>query len=180
MSYSVKYEKTDTNNELPLNLEIVKQYLNVSIYNTTDDYLLTELILMASEYAEWYIEKSLTQSTWKLVCDGKIPKRINLSFGPVKRIESIILTQDNIPETLNENKYIFDSDLWFVSFKESLGDGKIVVNYSAGYTQDTIPYPIRCGLLQNVYYLYINNEKMIDIKSSINNFYNPFKIGIKL
>lgn len=180
MSYSVKYEKININKELPLNLDIVKQYLNVSQYNTENDYLLTELVFMASEYAEWYMEKTLTKSKWKLVCDGYIPKRINLSFGPVEIIDSINITKDNIQTVLSKDEYIFDQDLWCIFLKNCLGDAKIVIHYSAGYTQDTLPYPIKCGILQHVYYLYISHGKITELKTVMNDLYIPFKMSIRL
>ncbi len=41
---------------------------------------------MATDYAEWHMEKSLVKQTWQVSYEYYVPRRIYLSYGPVSKI----------------------------------------------------------------------------------------------
>ncbi|MCA4774818.1 phage gp6-like head-tail connector protein [Wolbachia endosymbiont of Mansonella ozzardi] len=59
---------------LPVTLKEVKSFLRVENYQ--DDKLISSLISVATDYAEWYTEKSLVKQTWQVSYEDYIPHRI--------------------------------------------------------------------------------------------------------
>ncbi|WP_264723201.1 head-tail connector protein [Wolbachia endosymbiont (group A) of Sphecodes monilicornis] len=68
----------------PVTLEEVKSFLRIE--NDQDDKLISDLIFMATDYAEWHMEKSLVKQTWQVSYEDYVPRRIYLSYGPVSKI----------------------------------------------------------------------------------------------
>uniref|UniRef100_A0A1A9VK03 Uncharacterized protein n=1 Tax=Glossina austeni TaxID=7395 RepID=A0A1A9VK03_GLOAU len=66
----------------PVTLEEVKSFLRIE--NDQDDKLISDLIFMATDYAEWHMEKSLVKQTWQVSYEDYVPRRIYLSYGPVR------------------------------------------------------------------------------------------------
>ncbi|UIP91775.1 head-tail connector protein [Wolbachia pipientis] len=68
----------------PVTLGEVKSFLRIE--NDQDDKLISSFIFMATDYAQWHMEKSLVKQTWQVSYEGYIPRRIYLSYGPMNKI----------------------------------------------------------------------------------------------
>ncbi|MDN5248250.1 MAG: head-tail connector protein [Wolbachia endosymbiont of Tyrophagus putrescentiae] len=146
----------------PVTLEEVKTFLRIE-NNQNDDQLILSLIAMSTDYAEWHMEKSLMKQTWQISCEGHIPRRIYLSYGPVQKIISVTSRNQKL-------EYYFSS---VGSYIESTNTQELNITYEAGY--DNVPGQIKQGLIQHVAILYKNRESDISSHlSEIKKVYSPF------
>ncbi|AAZ68425.1 head-tail connector protein [Ehrlichia canis] len=161
---------------LPITLSEVKSFLRIN--NNQDDTLINNLITMASEYAQWYIEKSLMKQTWEISCSGYIPGKIQLLFNPIIKVNYVKITHTNGTEELIDQKYYYvDTIQSYISFNKQIHGNKIEIVYEAGYTDNaSIPAQIKHGILHHVAVSYKNREsENINNLTFIKNIYSPFR-----
>ncbi|QOD38218.1 head-tail connector protein [Candidatus Wolbachia massiliensis] len=154
----------------PVTLEEVKSFLRIE--NDQDDKLISDLIFMATDYAEWYMKKSLVKQTWQLSCEGYMPYKLHLSYGPVRVIISVTaISKDQEKKTL---KYHFSDVGDCVEFSNYLNAIRIDVVYEAGY--DNVPEQIKLGIMQHVSVLYKDRESEVSSHlSEVKKVYSPFR-----
>ncbi|WP_395877431.1 head-tail connector protein [Ehrlichia muris] len=161
---------------LPITLSEVKSFLRIN--NNQDDILINNLITMASEYAQWYIEKSLMKQTWEISCSSYIPGKIQLLFNPIIKVNYVKTIHTNGSEEFIDQKYYHvDTLLSYISFNKQIHGDRIEILYEAGYTDNAlIPAQIRHGILHHVAISYKNREsENINNLTFIKNIYSPFR-----
>lgn len=156
--------------DLPVTLEEVKSFLRIE--NNQGDKLIEDLISAVTDYAEWHMERSLVRQTWQISCEGHIPRRIYLKYGPVTSIRLISATMSN-SESRNPGYYFSDIGN-YIELKDYFNAVRVDIQYEAGY--QNVPEQIKLGLIQHVSALYKDRE--IDIGShltEVKKFYSPFR-----
>ncbi|WCR59550.1 MAG: hypothetical protein PG978_000986 [Wolbachia endosymbiont of Ctenocephalides felis wCfeF] len=170
-SPKIHVQRKSKSKSLPVTLEEVKSFLRVE--NDQDDKLISSLISVATDYAEWYTEKSLVKQTWQVSYEDYIPHRIYLSYGPVRIIMSVTAT---ISKNQEEKilKYYFSNVGGYIEFLSHLNAIRVDVVYEAGY--DNVPEQIKLGIMQHVSALYKNRESEVkSYLSEVKGVYSPFR-----
>ncbi|MGN7619213.1 MAG: head-tail connector protein [Ehrlichia sp.] len=161
---------------LPISLSEVKSFLRVN--NNKDDELINNLITMASEYAQWYIEKSLMKQTWQISCSRYIPGKIQLLFNPIIKVNHVKIINMTGQETIVDPKYYHvDTELSYISFYNQTNVNRIEILYEAGHINNSlIPAQIKHGILYHVAISYKNREsENINNLTFIKSIYSPFR-----
>jgi uncharacterized phiE125 gp8 family phage protein len=140
----------------PLTLAEVKLYLRVD--GSSEDSLLTDLIVSARMIAEHWLKRSLISQSWKLAFDEYIADCVSLSMGPVNSISSVaIVNRDGSTQTVSSSVYYLNAAKNMLSFDSSLIGFRIEVTYSTGYGDaTTVPKPIKHGMLSHIAAMYEN------------------------
>ncbi|BET28642.1 hypothetical protein wCauATS_08440 [Wolbachia pipientis] len=155
----------------PVTLEEVKSFLRIE--NNQDDKLISDLIFMATDYAEWHMEKSLVKQTWQVSYEDYVSRRIYLSYGPVSKIvlATAMMSKNQEKRTL---KYYFSDVGGYVEFFNCLNAIRVDVVYEAGY--DNVPEQIKLGIMRHVSALYKNRESEVSSHlSEVKKVYSPFR-----
>jgi hypothetical protein len=149
----------------PVTLEEVKSFLRIE--NDQGDKLISSFIFMATDYAQWHMEKSLVKQTWQVSYEGYIPRRIYLRYGPVNKI--ILATDKN-----QKLSYYFSNVGSYIEFLNYLNITRANVVYEAGY--DSVPEQMKLGIMQHVSSLYKNREPGVSSHlSEVKKVYSPFR-----
>ncbi|MDR2046092.1 MAG: head-tail connector protein [Rickettsiales bacterium] len=149
----------------PVTLAGVKSFLRIE--NDQDDKLISDLIFIATDYAEWHMEKSLVKQTWQVSYEDYVPHRIYLSYGPVNKI--ILATAKN-----QKLRYYFSNVGSYIELFNYLNVTRADIVYEAGY--DSVPEQIKLGIMQHASALYKNRESEINRHlSEIKKVYFPFR-----
>lgn len=149
----------------PVTLGEVKSFLRIE--NDQDDKLILSFIFMATDYAQWHMEKSLVKQTWQVSYEGYVPRRIYLSYGPVNK--RILATDKN-----RKLSYYFSDIGSYIEFFNYLNIIRADVVYEAGY--DSVPEQIKLGIMQHVSALYKNRESEVSSHlSEVKKVYSPFR-----
>jgi uncharacterized phiE125 gp8 family phage protein len=152
-------------------LEEVKSFLRVE--NDQDDKLILNLISGTTDYAEWHMEKSLMKQTWQISCEDYIPRRLYLSYGPIRAIISATATISKDQEERRNLKYYFSAVGGYVEFSSYFNITRVDVVYEAGY--ENVPEQIKLGIMQHVSDIYRNRSGMSSNLSEIKEVYSPFR-----
>ena len=171
-SYNLYLKSLTFPKKAPLPLNQLKNFLSIDVNYHNQDDLLEDLLNMATEYAEWYTEKSFMRQEWKIVCIGQIPNRIYLPYGPIISVEKIILEDGT---ALSTNSYVVEIIGSYVQFFFLGYYGKIEIIYTSGH-DDTgkIPAFVREGILWHVSYAY-HNRNDIHLMSNVRKLYDQFR-----
>ena len=163
--------------DFPVTLTEVKSFLGIN--NNNEDGLLTNIISISSEYAQWYIEQSLSRQTWVLSYGGgNIPKKIFLPFGPIVSVVSVrVATQNTALRTVAKEEYFVDSLQSSVVVCTATGATKTEIVYEAGYADARdIPTQIKHGILHHVAVAYKRRDSMtVEHLAFIKEIYAPFR-----
>ncbi|UAT43199.1 hypothetical protein GUI12_03500 [Anaplasmataceae bacterium AB001_6] len=176
--HNVSYFRIAYEDEYPINLVLIKDYLGISHNITIYDCMLQEISWIALDYAELYIEKSLIKQNRIANFRGKIPSRVDLNFGPVSDVQSIIGYKDGVEINLVVGiDFFFDCIDQSVKFFNLFDLNEISIKYSAGYGQfenQSMPSSIKQGLMQHIEFIY-NKSHDQSFFNFIRNFYSYFK-----
>ncbi|MGL9731381.1 MAG: head-tail connector protein [Wolbachia sp.] len=149
-----------------------KLNLYLRVENYQDDKLISSFISVATDYAEWYTEKSLVKQTWQVSYEDYIPHRIYLSYGSVKMIMSVTVTMSKNQEKRTP-RYYFSDVGGYIEFFSHLNAIRVDVVYEAGC--DNVPEQIKLGIMQYVSALYKNRESEVkSYLSEVKGVYSPF------
>ncbi|ACZ49291.1 hypothetical protein ACIS_00733 [Anaplasma centrale str. Israel] len=163
--------------DFPVTLTEVKSFLGIN--NNNEDSLLTDIISMSSEYAQWYIERSLGKQIWVLSYSGSnIPQKIYLPFGPVVSVISVGIVAHNATlRTISDKEYSVDSLRSSIVFPTAIRTSGIEIVYEAGYVDvRDIPMQIRHGILHHVAVAYKRRDSMtVEQLAFIKEIYTPFR-----
>lgn len=160
----------------PVSLSMVKSFLRVE--NNQDDDLISNLVSIATEYAEWYMEKSLMRQKWQISCIGYIPRKIQLIFGPLIGVESVKTVFRNNDETVvNQDLYYVDMIGSYIEFYSYFNVRRLDVIYEAGHLDaNLIPAQIKHGIAYHVAIAYKNREAENSSSLAIvREIYSPFR-----
>lgn len=162
----------------PVTLEEAKSFLGIN--NNKEDNLLLSFIAICSEYAQWYIEKSLRKQTWVISYTiGNIPQKINLPFGPLINV-LLVRCGNDADEQLSivaANRYRVDILQSSITSLDVLDGTKIEITYESGYeTAEHVPAQIKYGILHHVAVCYKNRDLTgKECLSFLKEIYLPFK-----
>ncbi|KJV68851.1 head-tail connector protein [Candidatus Neoehrlichia procyonis] len=159
----------------PITLLEAKSFLRIR--HNTDDDLIMNLIAISSEYAQWYMEKSLMKQQWQLSCYGSIPQKLQLPFNPIINILSVkIINSDHSETIVPTRNYYIDLYQSSITFNSIMYVNRIDIIYEAGYSTDIIPMQIKHGILHHVAISYKNREsETINSLNFIKDMYSPFR-----
>ena len=158
--------------EFPVTLEDAKSFLGIN--NDREDNFIKNLISISTEYAQWFMEKSLTKQTLHLSYSGEvIPRKIPLPFGPIISVKSVRAHTQSI----DSKNYFLDSVRNNLVFLVCIRSTQVNIIYNAGYEQvSSIPAQVKYGILHHTAISY-KNRNWIDVKhiSFLKELYFPFR-----
>lgn len=155
----------------PVTLTEAKNFLRVDY--TNDDDLITDIIKAATEKAEKYMNRSVTQKD-VIMSYTSFSNRIQLPYPPYLSIDSVTVKYRGEDTVLVE-----DSDFFLygvrdltIEFDKYYRDYQLQINASVGYT--TVPTAIKQGILKLIARMYeyrndfMEGVSVNDIKESFN------------
>lgn len=156
----------------PITLAEAKLHLKLDS-DTTDDTLITALIIAAREAAENFTGRALINQTWELTMDTFPEDDIELLPAPLSSITSIIYKdQDGVNTTLSSST-AYEADTYSIPGKACLKFGQswpaardiqnsVTVTFVAGYgaASSAVPGPIKAAILLLIGNLYENRESV--------------------
>ncbi|ETO91529.1 MAG: hypothetical protein P857_182 [Candidatus Xenolissoclinum pacificiensis L6] len=174
MEYIIRNVRESYSENLPVSLELIKNFLN--IHNNEQDLLIRELAVMAVQYAEWYVGQAIAIQKWKLICIGNIPSTFELPFSPIIEIHQVSFNNTNkVQDLQNTQDYRFIINTEMLEINRYLGKGELVVIYSSGYTDNNLPQQFKEGILHHVAYAYNNNTDNPRFLNFLKKIYSPLK-----
>lgn len=150
-----------------ITLDHLKQHLRLT--HSIEDYYLEELIRVATEALEHYVQRTFLSKTYRivssLILEGRSQlHKVHLLFPPIMTIKSVrdISCYD---KPIIIKRYIFNSSTSKPSLSV-MGGRVIEVIYSAGYGKNSndIPSPIRHSITMMAAMMY---EKRVDVDESL-------------
>jgi uncharacterized phiE125 gp8 family phage protein len=138
----------------------VKAYLRIT--DTSEDTLITSLVLAATRQCEQYMGRAIVSQTWRLTADFS-PGVVYLPMGSVSSVTSVIITDDDGTATtqstaiyntkLLENACVFlkNGECWTTSTRAI---GQFQVNYVAGWAVASVPDALTDAVQAQVAWLY--------------------------
>lgn len=156
----------------PVTLAEAKMHLRID--RSDEDAYISSLISVARTSAENRMERTLINTTWKLVLD-RFPDAIPLPMPPIVSVSSIVCAGvTGEPVVLNPADYLTDTASepgWVVpaagkTFPKTASINSVIVTYVAGYGAQNVdvPSPIRHWILLAVGEMYdgsrgLSNER---------------------
>lgn len=172
----------------PVTLTEAKAHLRVDV--SSDDTLITSLIVAAREHVESYTGRALISQTWDLFLDGFPDCEIELPRARVQSITSVTYTDANgDAQTWAAAKYQADSKSEPARLKPAYGESypstradtfnTVTVRFVAGYGDDAadVPQLIKNGMLFLIAHLYENREAVMG--TSFQGFLAEAPLGVK-
>lgn len=111
-----------------------------NIQSTNDDTLLSTLITQVSQEINSYLNRTLYQTTYTLVCDGKGQQRLTLPNWPVTAISAVVISGVTIPQSPDgiQSGWVMDPNgaqrLTLIGYTFTPGLSNVSITYTAGYT----------------------------------------------
>lgn len=159
----------------PLTLAETKLYLRVD--GTSEDTLITDLIVAVRIAAEEYLRLSLIEQTWKLTFEDYIDSSILLPRGPVVSISGVTLIDREGGATIvNSDLYELSADRRYLALESDFYAHRIEIEYICGYDDaSSVPAPIRQGMLAHMATLFDGRETGASLPPATIQFYQPFR-----
>ncbi|MBQ4875173.1 MAG: phage head-tail connector protein [Rickettsiaceae bacterium H1] len=171
-NYNLYLKRLKTYKEPPISILQVKKFLNIEDNYRNRDSLLADLLNIATEYAEWYTEKSFMKQEWKILCIGNIPKRIYLPFGPIIKVKKVKCQNQTL---LDNDDYSVEIIGKYIEFHRLGYYGRVEIIYTASNkTPEEVPSLIKEGILQHVSYAY-HNRNDSQLISDVKKLYEQFR-----
>lgn len=138
----------------PLSLAEAKLYLRVD--GSTEDGVITDMIVAVREAAEEYLHKSLVTQSWVLTYEGYAPNCVMLAKGPVQAISHVKTRNRNgIESTVNPLLYHLSAVEDALHFESAIMAYEVQITYSCGYgAAEDVPTSVRQGMLVHLAALY--------------------------
>jgi len=165
MSYKIKTQPASE----PVSLADAKLHLRVD--DTTEDTLITSIIVAARQFTEKYLNRSLITQTWNLYLDA-LPSEIQVMYGDIQSFTSVkYYDSDNAEQTLSDALY--DEDLISNPARITrttdqtypevfVRTNAINIEYIAGYGDAVnVPDSIKSAMLLIIGHLYENRQNVI-------------------
>ncbi len=172
-----KLERTIAPATEPVLLSEAKLYLRID--GTTEDALVSDLIVVARMSAEQYLRSSLITQSWKLVYNDYLDDEIDLPMPPVISVSNVIVTnRDTTTQTISANNYYLNANKRKLLFDNYVSGFSIEINYNTGYgVAGQVPSPIKYGILAHMAALYderglIGQE---NLPVQVSSLYEPYR-----
>jgi len=186
----VKYRVTTAPTVEPVSIAEAQAQTRSVTTDTTENTLLTALIVAAREYCEKYTRRALAPQTIEAYPES-FYQRMELPMPPLTAVTSIKYTDTTATENTFTG-YVVDTysepgriaipeNVSFPSFTQYVIN-PIKIVYTCGYTAATIPKAIKQAILLLVGHWYINREAAgvevsKPIEFSVKNLLSLYKVG---
>lgn len=161
----------------PVTLTEAKLYLRVD--STTEDALISDLIVAARMDAEKYLKRSLISQTWQLAYNEYLEREVALQMPPIVSITSVVVTaRDGTTQTIDPSTCYLNAAKNKLIFDNSVTGFLIEITYNTGYGAATaIPQPIKYGILSHIAALYDERGLIgqANLPPQVSCLYNPFR-----
>lgn len=175
----------------PLSLDEVKMHLRVD--GTTEDALITSLLITSRLHIEAALGIALITQSWKLILDAwPANGEVALPIAPVAEVTQVrILAADGTPETLSSGAFLVDASRRPARLVPSAGAwpkprrkvAGIEIDISAGFgaAPDDVPEPIRQALLLLVAHWYEHRDPVeigapaTAVPHAVSRLLNPYR-----
>lgn len=161
----------------PVTLAEAKLYLRVD--GTSEDSLISDLIVAARMSAEQYLKSSLITQSWKLVYNDYLDDEVILPMPPVVSVSSVIVTnRDATTQVISPANYYLSAAKNKLLFDNYVSGFSIEITYSTGYgAAAQVPQPIKYGILAHIAALY-DERGLIgqgDLPPQVSALYTPYR-----
>ncbi len=172
----------------PITLAEAKAHARVD--SSTDDALITALIVAARQVCEQELQRTIISSTYKTTLDGFPSGGIDLPFPTVSSITSVkYYDTSNVQQTLSSGLYllddsaVFSTDAWPDTYARP---NAVEVIYVAGYADAAaVPQAIKQWLLMRVATMYDNRNDHANARDVadmaapfVNCLLDPFRVTV--
>ena len=153
-----------------------KSYLKVD--HVDENELIDDLIKASREQIEKWCGVSIGEQERQWIVD--IEEETEIPYGPIVISEEDELTaslkdSDGYEEMTIDDDYELESDAQFVTFTPGTS-GRWKLEYTCGYTTDTLPPGLKIIWLQLIAFLYLNRgNEGVEMPSQIKYALNPYK-----
>ena len=161
----------------PVTLAEAKLYLRVD--GTSEDSLISDLIVAARMSAETWLKLSLITQSWKLVYNDYLDDEVVLPMPPVTSVSSVVVTnRDATTQVILATNYYLNAAKRKLLFDNYVSGFSIEINYNTGYgAAAQIPQPIKYGILAHIAALYderglIGQE---NLPPQVSALYSPYR-----
>ncbi|WP_333023331.1 head-tail connector protein [Wolbachia endosymbiont of Pentidionis agamae] len=178
MSYGpVIKRRSSAPKSFPITLEFMKSFLRIE--NNQDDELISNLLSIATDYAQWYMGISLIKQEWQIsyAVNHVLRRKFGLVYGPIIKVESVeAVYRNQSAKPLSQKNYHVDLVAPYIQFDQLFNVSRIDIVYKAGYeNSDLIPAQIKQGIANHVANAYRNRETETNTYlSGIKSVYAPF------
>ena len=176
MTHTPSLSRTAEPASEPLTLAETKTYLKID--NSSDDTLITNLIIAVRKSAEEFLQSALITQSWKLSFDKYAPSSVVLPMAPVQSITSVtIFARDGSSSVMSSTSYYLSAGNRKLVFDASPLSHRTEIIYVAGYgaSASNVPSPIRYGMLAHIAAIYDGRAGGNSIPKQAVEFYLPFK-----
>lgn len=162
--------------EEPITASDAKAFLRVN--GSSDDALITRMIVAAREAAESYLQRSLITQSWQLSYDDYAPSRVLLPRGPVQSIASVkMIALDTTETVISNSNYRLNAGKEILLMDAPLVSHIVEIVYVAGYgATSAVPSAIRQGIYAHVAEMYDKRTDSLPLNRSVQALYQPYRI----
>jgi uncharacterized phiE125 gp8 family phage protein len=161
----------------PITLAEAKLYLRVD--SSSEDNLITDLIVAARMSAEAWLKNSLISQSWKLVYNDYLDREIILPMPPIVNIGSVVVVnRDTTTQTISPTNYYLNAAKNKLLFDNYISGFSIEIIYNTGYgTATQVPSPIKYGILAHIAAMYDERGLMgqVNLPPQVSALYSPFR-----
>lgn len=138
----------------PLTLTEAKLFLRVD--GSTEDSVITDMIVVARMAAEQFLRRALITQTWKLSFDEYMGTEVLLPVTPVIGITSItVFDRAGVSQLIDSDVYYLSVTKDILKLDTVLFAHRTEVLFTAGYgAASDVPAPIKQGILQHIAAMY--------------------------
>lgn len=159
----------------PVSLAEAKLYLRMD--STSEDSLISDLIVAARMSAEIYLKSSLISQSWKLVYNDYLDAEVSLLMPPVVGVSSVaVVNRDGTSETIAPANYYLNAAKNILLFDNYVSGFSIEITYNTGYGNAAqVPQPIKYGILAHIAAMYDERGNSAMPGQSVA-LYSPFRV----
>jgi uncharacterized phiE125 gp8 family phage protein len=161
----------------PITVSDVK--LDLRIVHADDDALLAKYITYAREFIEARVQFKIAEAVWEFVIDEFPAAEIKFPISPVSGVVSVKYDDpDGVVQTIAPANYYLDTtspEQWLfpVSSWPATLDGinAVRIQFTAGYSQATVPGPVAAAVRLKVTELYEGGDNHKPVHDLLTNYY---------
>lgn len=161
----------------PVTLAEAKLYLRVD--STSEDSLITDLIVAARMSAEAFLKLSLITQSWKLVYNDYLDDEVVLLMPPIVSVSSVVVVnRDATTQTISSANYYLNAAKNKLLFDNYVSGFSIEITYNTGYgAAAQVPSPIKYGILAHIAAMYDERGLIgqINLPPQVSSLYFPFR-----
>lgn len=162
----------------PISVSEAKLFMRID--HTTDDILISDMIVACRMAAEQYLQRSVLTQSWKLSLDGGNCYACDLAMGPVNAISKVSVFDNNDVEVvLTSEQYRVNAAQDHLQIVNVSCSKRVEVSYVAGYPSvAAVPGPMKQGIMAHILHMYENrgDMKMPSITTALFQHYRNVRI----